>query len=78
MSEICPDCGRDLTELNKTIWRDFCHYRLGSHDVCLPPPTKEEIEEFVSRPYIAPLVKLLHDRLEKTLSRLTDVILEHK
>lgn len=70
MPEICPDCGRDLTELNKTIWRDFCHYEPGSYRVCFPLLTKEETEEFVSKSQVAPMVRDLQDRLEKTLTEL--------
>jgi hypothetical protein len=65
---FCPDCGRDLTELNKSPWADYIHIVPGGRpfwDVCVPPPTPEEIERM--KPFVDLVVGQLAERLTETL-----------
>lgn len=73
MPDICPDCGRDLTEINNSVWADYCHIKLGGRpfwDICLPPPTKEELER------LEPIIRPWVDELSKRLSETIDSILK--
>ena len=83
VTDICPDCGRDLTELNNSQWAGYCHIPLGSDwGCCLPPPTEEELARL--EPILAPLREQLAAKLARTLDlviqyrHLIDVILEEQ
>jgi len=65
MIEICPDCGRELD--TESQYYDYCHIVPGGgwSDICLPPPTPEEIEYW--RPLIEDCVKEMSKRLSKAI-----------
>ena len=81
MTDICPDCGRDLTELNNSQWADYCHLIPRSSAICLPPPTEEELAAY--EPILAPMLSRFRVQMSKTLDlliqypRLIDMILEN-